>query len=160
MKKADLLNGLMWLLIVTAMAAAISCNQRKELKVRDDIRITQLGYHPDSVKQFVLADRNGTSFEIVAENGVVVFKGKLQDLGIWVASGETVLLGDFSELTEEGEYRVLVDNSLLSYPFEIKKNLYTNPLNAAIKSYYFQRASMPIEKKIWRALSQGSRTSG
>ncbi|MFD1293664.1 glycoside hydrolase family 9 protein [Lutibacter holmesii] len=111
------------------------------------IRINQVGFYPNSVKQFVVASNNGTNFTIIDAKNEKVFSGELRDEGVWEASGENVLLGDFSKLTAEGNYRVVVDDSLHSYEFEIKKGIYKDALNASIKSYYYQRASMPIEEK-------------
>ena len=56
-------------------------------------------------------------------------------------------MGDFSSLNIEGKYTIVVDGKYNSYPFEIKSKVYNEALNAAIKSYYFQRASMAIEQE-------------
>jgi len=109
------------------------------------IRINQLGFYPSSIKQFTVVDTVATSFDIRDTTNEVVFKGTLEDHGIWEASGENLRMGDFSDFKEEGTYTVVVDGSMQSYPFEIKTALYDEALRAAIKSYYFQRASMAIE---------------
>ena len=118
-----------------------------EIIVSEKIRINQLGFYPESVKQFLVVDIEATSFEIINANNTVVFSGKLKDNGTWDKSGEDVLMGDFSKFKESGSFTIIIDNNYQSYPFEIKRDLYGQSLNAAIKSYYFQRASMPIEKK-------------
>lgn len=124
-----------------------SCTIKKPSAiVSDSIRINQIGFYPNSVKQFVVADIPVSSFEIINENNEVVLEGDLTDKGKWDASGEQVFMGDFSTLKTEGIYTVLVDGKFLSYPFEIKNGVYKEALNAAIKSYYYQRASMPIEE--------------
>jgi len=136
------------ILVVLVVIIIVSCDLKKvETTFSDAIRINQIGFYPNSVKQFVVADFEATSFNVVDENNKVVFSGELQNNGIWEASGEKVLLGDFSECVAEGNFKILVDNKVHSYPFEIKKGVYTEALNAAIKSYYFQRASMSIEEK-------------
>ena len=126
----------------------VSCQSPTEKGLENTaIRLNQLGYYPASVKQFSLVDIKASSFAIVNEDGKVVFDGKLVDNGIWILSGERVLMGDFSAFNKIGSYSIVVDDSLQSYAFEIKKDLYKEPLKAAIKSYYFQRVSMPIEEQ-------------
>ena len=126
----------------------LSCEIKKnETVLTDAIRINQVGFYPNATKQFIIADLKVSSFEIFNENNESVFTGKLVDNGLWEASGENVLMGDFSLFNTEGKYTIVVDGKYNSYPFEIKRKVYNEALNAAIKSYYFQRASMPIEEK-------------
>ncbi len=141
MRKLSLFTILLSILIVACT------NEETSTKLSDTIRINQIGFYPNSIKQFVVADVEVTSFDVVNENNEVVFSGEMKSNGVWDASGENVFLGDFSEFNKEGNYKVQVDKKIHSYPFEIKKGIYTEALNAAIKSYYYQRASMPIEEK-------------
>jgi len=141
MKKISLLTVLLTILI-------ISCDSEKsETTLSDAIRINQVGFYPNSVKQFVLADVEGKRFDVLNENDEIVYSGKLVNNGTWEASGENVLMGDFSDFNTEGKYEIVVDNKLQSYQFEIKKAIYNEALNASIKSFYYQRASMPIEEQ-------------
>jgi len=118
----------------------------EETASADKIRINQLGFYPNSLKQFLVTDTEAGTFQIVRPDGGVAFSGKLTDNGTWEASGEHVMLGDFSSCKTPGKYLIVVDGEIKSPPFEIKEGLYTEALHAAIKSYYFQRASMPIEE--------------
>ena len=141
MNKTTLFSLLLAILI-------FSCNSEKsKTTLSEAIRINQIGFYPNSIKQFVLVETVGDVFEVIDEKNEVVYSGELNDNGIWEASGERVLLGDFSEFKNEGKYTIIVDGKLRSYPFEIKKGVYKEALNAGIKSYYFQRASMPIEEE-------------
>lgn len=139
------------ILLFSIIAIITSCNFNKSekqiVKESEKIRLNQLGYYPTSIKQFVVVDEQSTSFEIINEDSEVIFKGNFKDNGEWNASGEKVLIGDFSKLSNIGKYYILTNNNLQSFSFEIKNALYADALNAAIKSYYFQRASMPIEEK-------------
>jgi endoglucanase len=126
----------------------VSCNSKKEaIEFSDAIRINQVGFYPTSIKQFVVADLDAKNFSVVDAANKVVFSGELQENGIWEASGEKVFVGDFSPLKVEGTYSIVIDRKYESYPFEIKNDLYSDALNAAIKSFYFQRASIPIEEQ-------------
>jgi endoglucanase len=137
---------LTYLIIVTVFLAGCESPQTTE-KSSDFIRLNQIGYYPGSVKQFVVVDTTVSSFEILDQHGNKVFTGELTSTGAWPASGEQVVLGDFSAFDKLGTFSMLIDGNLESHPFEIKEGLYSIPLQAAIKSYYYQRASMPIEEK-------------
>jgi endoglucanase len=135
------------LIILAVVFALAGCQQPKViLQNQETIRLNQIGYYPQSVKQFLLIDSIGEAFQVINQAGQSVFEGQLTNNGTWDKSGEHVMMGDFSPLQQPGTYNILVDNHLESYPFEIKEDLYKDALNAAIKSYYFQRASMPIEE--------------
>jgi len=141
MKKISILHLL-------TLALIFGCTSNKEIIPNAEMfRLNQLGYYPSSVKQFVVIDTLAKSFEVVNENNKTVFSDNLTNNSTWEASGDKVMMGDFSSLTQPGRYYLVVDNSLISFPFEIKENLYNEALNAAIKSYYFQRVSMPIEEQ-------------
>ncbi|MCK4746469.1 MAG: glycoside hydrolase family 9 protein [Bacteroidales bacterium] len=128
----------------------ISCNT-KELPVTDpestSIRINQVGYYPESIKELIVADHKAESFRILDENGNPVFKGKLLSAGLWEASGEDVLTGSFTNFQAPGTYTLWVEPGLTSSPFEIKPKVYEPALNASIKSFYFQRASMSVKEQ-------------
>lgn len=112
----------------------------------DPIRINQLGFYPQSVKEFVVIDRDAESFQVVDAEGKVYYDGNLTDQGTWEASGEKVMLGSFTAFDTPGEYMIYMEPDLVSYPFEIGENINQAALDGSIKSYYFQRASMAIEE--------------
>ena len=126
---------------------SIQCETEKlPLETSENIRLNQIGYYPSSVKEFILADHKASTFRVMDSLGEVVFNGKLQDRGTWDTSGEQVMSGDFSGLKTPGTYIIEIDSIGASHPFSIEKGVYEEALNASIKSYYFQRASMPIEE--------------
>lgn len=120
---------------------------RGKADLHQHIRFNQVGYYPGALKEFVVADHEASSFMILDAQGKKVFEGSLNDKGSWEASGENVLVGDFSGLKHYSTYYIQLNTGLKSAPFEIKSNLYRIPLKAAIKSFYFQRASMALEEK-------------
>jgi endoglucanase len=99
------------------------------------------------VKEFVVADHEAVSFHLVDQEGHVVFRGRLEDRGSWEASGEKILAGEFSRFTAPGTYTILLNTGEHSPPFVISEGLYGEALDASIKSFYYQRASMPIEEE-------------
>ncbi len=131
-----------------AVLLMFSCESqnKQSLSISDQIRLNQVGYYPEATKEFIVADLSAKKFELIDKDQKVVFSGDLQDKGTWQSSGEKVLMGDFSEFQNPGSYIIVLDGKTSSYNFEIKDNIYEPALNAAIKSYYFQRASMSIEE--------------
>ncbi len=133
---------------VLVLILVYSCeSNKKTAKISDQIRINQIGFYPASVKQFTIVDTKASAFKLVDSYNNKVFSGELVDQGTWESSGEKVMLGDFSDFTAPGAYYVVVDDTIASFPFKIGENLYKPVLRAAIKSYYYQRASMPIEER-------------
>jgi endoglucanase len=110
------------------------------------IRLNQIGFYPDALKEFVLVDHEASSFQVIDPEGKVHFRGSLEERGTWEASGEEVRTGAFTELRTPGSYRIYVAPDMVSYPFSIGDGVNREPLIAAIKSFYYQRASMPIEE--------------
>lgn len=122
----------------------------KKVTVSDEtpssrIRLNQVGYYPEAIKEFVLADHQAGTFEVIDPEGKVHFQGVLEERGNWEASGEEVRTGGFSAFTKPGTYRIFIAPDLVSPLFVIGQEVHREALNAAIKSFYFQRASMPIE---------------
>lgn len=118
-----------------------------EADKNQNIRFNQLGYYSKAIKEFVVADYTATSFKILNEKGKIVFEGELIDKGTWDTSGEDIRLGDFTRLTKVGDYLIQLNTGITSAPFQIAPWIYERALNASIKSFYFQRASMPIEEQ-------------
>ena len=134
-----------------------ACDSKKgSAKISDQIRINQIGFYPSSVKEFTIVDTEASTFKLVDGYKNKVYSGELVDQGTWEASGEKVMLGDFSSFTAPGAYYVVINDTIASYPFTIKKELYSNALRKAIKSYYFQRASMPIEEEYGGIYERGA----
>jgi len=138
-----------WLLAIIA-AVLSSCSTDIPDPVPDSkehIRFNQVGYYPKAVKEFVVADYEATSFMILNDKGKKVFEGKLVDKGTWDVSGEKILQGDFSRLSKAGAFTIQLNTGITSAPFKIVPGVYEEALDASIKSFYFQRASMAIEEQ-------------
>lgn len=141
MKTRSKTTPLFYFLLLLMLSGFIS------LSAQEEIRYNQLGYYPDAIKEFVVTDSDASSFKILDSDGTSVFKGKLSEKGHWEASGEKVQEGHFSGLTEPGNYTIELNTGTKSATFEIRTGLYDQALDASIKSFYFQRASMAIEKR-------------
>jgi len=134
------------LFLMLSLFSCQSSTPKREESVNENIRLNQIGYHPKSNKQFILTDIAATQFQLLNNQQETVYTGRVMSNGNWGPSGEAIYMGDFSSFEASGTYQVVVNESA-SYPFEIKANLYQEAWHASIKSYYFQRASLPIEKE-------------
>lgn len=113
---------------------------------KDYIRLNQLGYYPKSVKRFTVENSRSDKFEIRDLSEKKVFEGKLSQDKYWNPSGENLRVGCFSEFENTGTYKIFIEDKGFSYPFEIKRNLYSEALKAAMKSFYFLRASLELKR--------------
>ena len=143
MKNSSLLLPFLALLLAACTTPAPTIEADKN----QNIRFNQVGYYPRSIKEFVVADYEATSFSILNEKGKVVFEGELVDKGSWAISGEHIRLGDFTRLTRAGNFMIQLNTGITSAPFQIAPWIYETALEASIKSFYFQRASMAIEEQ-------------
>ena len=114
-----------------------------ETDAHQHIRFNQVGYYPSAIKEFVVANHEA-------------FSGQLINQGKWNASGETVLKGDFSKLAKAGSYSIQLNTGLTSTHFDIAAGVYGAALDASIKSFYFQRASMAIEEQYGEVYQRAS----
>ncbi len=110
-------------LLVTLLLFLFSCGSPEKYSLGESnelIRINQLGYYPQSIKEFVVVNLEANSFQVINDKQKIRYKGQLINDGNWEASGETVLKGDFTQLSKPGTYRIVLDSGEISFPFEIK----------------------------------------
>lgn len=106
------------------------------------IRLNQVGFFPTAVKQAVVVDAPTNAFRIRTPDGVrTVYEGTMAVARTWVSAQENVRLADFSALQEPGSYVMEVDGLGTSYAFEIAVEPLQRVAVAAVKGFYFQRAS-------------------
>lgn len=106
------------------------------------IRLNQLGFLPDAQKIAVVPSVSATTFSILDSSNVQVATGNLTAEATWEPALESVKIADFSSLTTAGDYKIRVADVEAS--FSISNTAY-NALNvAAIKAYYFNRASTEL----------------
>ncbi len=99
---------------------------------KPSILVNQLGFYPDSVKTVLfIGDNVPESFSVVdAETGAVVYTGEIEEKD---SQEGTVCVGNFSELTETGEYYILCDRIGQSYHFEISDIIYDTLFHDMLK---------------------------
>lgn len=115
------------------------------------IALNQVGYLPAAHK---LADvpegANGTKDNFTVEDaasGQVVFTGRLGAAAEWKPARQRVRIADFSALTTPGHYRLHIEGLLPSDPFVIGDDAYAALVAAALKAFYFNRASTALDRQ-------------
>lgn len=104
----------------------------------------QVGYTPESEKQIVIPGSDANPLEIRDLNGKTVLKLDAPMVYDWEFSGEEVQTYDISAVKTPGTYRIYRDGYMAA-PIVISKNAYEDVTKAALKWFYYQRASMPLE---------------
>ena len=128
--------------IVLALVALATAAQAQS----DSIRLNQVGFYPDGPKVAVAVGAEAGTFTVHAPGDPEpVLVRELGPSETWGPSAEAVRLADFSDLTEPGEYVVTVDGLGTSHPFVVSGHVHQEVARAALKAYYYMRASVPLD---------------
>ena len=107
--------------------------------------INQIGYRANDAKEFTLADGNGT-VEIADANGQTVLTATPKAATSWDAYNQQVQLVDFSDLKVPGTYSIKVGGQVVRNDLKVSDKTFEDVTKAALKWYYYQRASMALEE--------------
>ena len=111
----------------------------------EQIRLNQVGFYPKAVKHAILIGKDHPSFYLIAQNTLdTVFSGKLGGNIKSPFSEKYSQLIDFSGFQQQGTYYLYVPHVGNSYPFSIKPKIHHEVAKAAIKGYYYQRATVDL----------------
>lgn len=113
----------------------------------EKIRLNQVGFYPAGPKTAVVLSEKVVSFTVRDSHGKSVHTGQSKAPAKSALSGKFYATLDFSDVRKPGEYTIQVAGIGSSYPFEIRANVHHQLARAAIKNYYFQRLSIPLERK-------------
>lgn len=109
------------------------------------VRVNQVGFLPGSAKWAVLPRQAPVDFTVVdAQTGAVALRGTLQRSAAWPPARVAVRLADFSALTRPGEYRLQLEGWPDSPRFRVAADAYAALNAAALKAFYFNRASIEL----------------
>lgn len=113
------------------------------------IVLNQLGFYPHAPKIAVVSGKTeATDFYILsAAQKDTVFLGSLSEQKKSSNSSLVTKIADLSYFDKKGSYFIGVPGIPDSYPFKIKDNVNHPAAVAALKGYYYQRVSMPLEKQ-------------
>ncbi len=117
------------------------------LFAQDAIRLNQLGFYPQAPKYAVAVNAASNAFFVLNETQTdTVLRGTMGAAQVWSHSNETVKLMDFSALQQAGKYVLDIPGLGRSHPFLIAEYVQQQLAVAALKGYYFQRVSTPLEE--------------
>ncbi|HEY8878723.1 MAG TPA: glycoside hydrolase family 9 protein [Roseateles sp.] len=145
-----LLNPFTRLALLPALLALQSCSQAPiaATTAADTvaIQLNQVGYLPGGSKWAALPEVAADSFAVVdAASGREVWHGPLQAARTWEPAQQKLRLADFSALGEPGRYRLQVAGLPPSAPFVVAPDAYAALNAAALKFFYFNRASIALD---------------
>lgn len=134
------------LLYAASLALLASCSHREPIKPSEYICIDQCGYMPRHPKM-AFVQIPARSFEVVDSRGNSVYRGEVGKPAYWPESGDTVRTIDFGYVDAVGDYTIIVDDTIASYPVHINHNVYSNVAQDALHAFYYNRCSIDIESK-------------
>jgi endoglucanase len=151
--------NLNWMKITSTNGGAMSLNQTPKgdasscihpveppkVTVPERIKLNQVGFTPNAEKLAVVPAVEATSFTVLkAGTTEEVMSGTLSAAAVWQPSFESVKLADFSSLTAPGSYELKVAGVTQTAPFTVSADAYKAVNAAALKSFYFNRASTAL----------------
>ncbi|SEJ48561.1 endoglucanase [Dyadobacter sp. SG02] len=114
----------------------------------DAIRLNQIGFYPTAPKMAVIAAEEGDAFEIKdSKSGKTILKGKLGGVRTSQHSGRHTRIADFSGLRKPGSYIIEIAGLGKSATFRIASRVHRDVAEAALKGFYYQRASVELPEK-------------
>lgn len=114
-------------------------------RLTDAIKLNQVGFYPEAQKIAVVPGSTSEQFFIVTPDfSDTLLTGRLSGILEAPNSEEQVRTADFSGVNQTGNYVLWIPGLGYSYPFSITENVYEDAAKAALKGFYFQRASTAI----------------
>ncbi len=112
------------------------------------IYISYYGYYLTGSKAFICNIPFSGFFIKDAENGKVVYNGKLTKSIIKdKATGENSYIGDFTELRKEGKFFIELYEGIKSDTFKISTEVYNLVFQKVLHGLFSQRCGMELDKK-------------
>ncbi|WP_233078889.1 glycoside hydrolase family 9 protein [Rheinheimera soli] len=110
------------------------------------LKFNQSGYQHQGQKLAVIPGKSQQAFQLVAlPSGQIVFKGQSSEAQLWAPAGESVSIADFTKVQTHGRYRLEVVG-YAPVELQIAAQPYAQLHDAAMKAYYFNRASQQLDK--------------
>ena len=110
------------------------------------MKVNQHGYQLDAPKLALVPDTGVQTFRVFnAADDTLAYEGSMSTAALWPASEDEVRKADFSALTTPGSYYVRVRGVADSAVFDVAHDIYMAPHDAALKAYYYNRASTALD---------------
>ncbi|MDN4503196.1 glycoside hydrolase family 9 protein [Alteromonadaceae bacterium BrNp21-10] len=109
------------------------------------IKLNQIGFLPTAEKLAVVPNVSATEFTLInVDTNAVILTGTLGAANNWLPADESVKIADFSAVQTAGSYRIEVQGVAPSSTFSIGEQVLSDVHDAAIKAYYYNRASTEL----------------
>lgn len=106
------------------------------------IRLNSVGFLPMQEKKATIAG-SCSEFILAKDNGEVVYSGKPTSMNN-ADTSEQVNIADFSSVTQEGSYILVVPGIGKSTTFKIANDIYTEPYKASMLAMYLARCGTAV----------------
>ena len=113
------------------------------------VGINQMGYGKDAKKLATVTDRDAKSYEVksVADDKVVS-KGDVSGWDYDPAVGDKCAVIDFSDVKDQGTYKIVLDTGAESYEFPVGDGVYDDIYKASVLMFYDQRCGTELDSAI------------
>lgn len=148
MKSERITNRLFIAGLAAVAVLQVACNRSNS--DNGPIRLNQIGFSPlqEKTATIVLPATGNpspvTAVFILNENQDTVWTGTPSPVTHNPVSGKPRQIVDFSDLTEVGEYKLIIPSLSEAAHFIIKERPYRALTRSALRAFYYQRASMDI----------------
>jgi hypothetical protein len=147
----------LWAIVVLAPAlggcstpaATVGADDAPKAPISVAAKLDHFGYRPGDPKVAIYTADPGPVVEVRTTAGTVAFTvpkdgGAITPKGPDPATGNPIFWVDLSPLTAPGSYHLYSPSlSARSYEFEIGEGVYDKVLQAAVRTYYYQRCGTP-----------------
>ncbi len=131
-----------------AFLMSASAQSSTKMGMSRDILIDQIGYKPGEEKiAFFRGKALGDGFEVMDENGKVVYAGTLSQAKADAASGDTVAFGDLSAVSQPGTYCLRAGGEV-SPSFQIREDVHAACFKDVVRFFYLQRCGSALPKDL------------
>lgn len=112
------------------------------------IKVNRLGFASHFPKMAIVPGNTALPFNVIDANSQsVVLSGVLSEAAIWEPADQQVMIADFSALAVEGQYALQIEGFDNSVSFNVSQDVYLAQHDAALKAYYFNRASTELTRE-------------
>lgn len=113
------------------------------------VNVNQVGYKTDDDKRATITDDDAATYEVInVESGSTVLEGELEDRAYDGNIDEKYCIVDFSDVTEAGKYKIVLDTGSESCEFCIEDDVYDSIYKDAVLMLYNQRCGTELDAAI------------
>ncbi len=137
----------LFLLVASVFFTLCKSPEKKEEISSNNIFINQVGYIGKGNKKALVKSFEGKYKILDLKSNKLVGRGEAKALGTWKYSGDNYSEIDFSNISQQGSYVIELNNGGKSFPINVSNETPVDLYRSAMRSFYLNRASMPIEEK-------------